>query len=57
MPVDLSSPDTFADRHIGPSDDVVAEMLRALGVASLEQLVADTSEDSTRTMTPSWRLT
>jgi glycine dehydrogenase len=42
MPVDLGAPDAFADRHIGPNGDDVAEMLRVLGLASLEHLVAET---------------
>ncbi len=42
MAVDLGSPDTFADRHIGPNGEDVADMLRVLGLASLEQLVAET---------------
>jgi glycine dehydrogenase len=31
--------DQFADRHIGPTDDDVAHMLAALGVASLDDLL------------------
>jgi len=42
MPVDFGSPDAFADRHIGPNGDDVAEMLRVLGLASLDQLVTET---------------
>jgi glycine dehydrogenase len=39
---------TFAQRHIGPDTDEVASMLRALGVDSLETLVAQTIPDSIR---------
>ncbi|MDB4981705.1 MAG: gcvP1, partial [Myxococcales bacterium] len=42
MAVDLSPRDRFSSRHIGPSDDDVAEMLRVLGLASLDALVAQT---------------
>lgn len=35
----LAPSDTFARRHIGPSEDEVASMLAALGVASLDELV------------------
>ena len=39
MPIDLSPPDQFPARHIGPRPDDVAQMLRALGVPSLSQLI------------------
>jgi glycine dehydrogenase len=44
MPVDLGASDEFdfAARHIGPDAREEAEMLRALGVASLDELVAQT---------------
>ncbi|HEX4403756.1 MAG TPA: aminomethyl-transferring glycine dehydrogenase [Polyangia bacterium] len=42
MAVDLESKDRFPSRHIGPDDADVAEMLAALGVASLDALVAQT---------------
>src|SRR5882762_9696346 len=42
MAVDLESPDRFPSRHIGPDDGDVAEMLAALGLASLDALVAQT---------------
>jgi glycine dehydrogenase len=35
----LESDERFADRHIGPSDADIAEMLRVVGAASLEDLV------------------
>src|SRR5687768_17305981 len=35
----LLAPDSFASRHIGPSDDEVKEMLGALGYASLDELI------------------
>ena len=41
MPIDLSPPDQFPARHIGPRPEDVAEMLRALGVASLDKLMDD----------------
>src|SRR5580698_4234300 len=42
MAVDLESKDRFPSRHIGPDDADVAEMLAALGVSSLDALVAQT---------------
>src|SRR5450432_4245743 len=42
MAVDLDSQDKFASRHIGPDDADVAEMLAALGLPSLEALIAQT---------------
>src|SRR5688572_9613864 len=35
----LLVPDSFASRHIGPSDDEAKEMLAALGYASLDELI------------------
>jgi glycine dehydrogenase len=42
MAVDLSPRDSFPARHIGPDDGDVAEMLRALGLPSLDALVEQT---------------
>ncbi|HVZ71451.1 MAG TPA: aminomethyl-transferring glycine dehydrogenase [Polyangia bacterium] len=42
MAVNLLPRDLFLNRHIGPDDGDVAEMLRALGLPSLEALVAQT---------------
>jgi glycine dehydrogenase len=42
LPAVLSPSDTFARRHIGPSDAEVAAMLTALGVTSLDELVDQT---------------
>ena len=41
MPIDLSPPDRFTTRHIGPRPDDVADMLRLLGVPSLNKLIDD----------------
>jgi len=38
----LDPADTFVRRHLGPSEAEVAEMLEALGLSSLEELVAET---------------
>jgi glycine dehydrogenase len=35
----LLVPDSFASRHIGPSDDEVKDMLGALGYASIDELI------------------
>jgi glycine dehydrogenase len=42
MPVTLPPPESFARRHIGPSPEDVAEMLRTVGVPSLDELIAQT---------------
>ena len=42
MAVDIGARAEFPNRHIGPDDADVAAMLKALGVASLDQLVAET---------------
>ena len=36
---ELAAPDAFVGRHIGPSDAAIAEMLAAVGVGSLEELI------------------
>jgi glycine dehydrogenase (decarboxylating) len=41
-PTSVVGSDSFVARHIGPSDDEVAEMLAALGFDSLDDLVAAT---------------
>jgi glycine dehydrogenase len=42
MPVRLEHPDLFVTRHIGPEGDELAEMLRLVGAASLEELIDQT---------------
>ena len=39
MPIDLSFTDTFAQRHIGPTDADMDAMLDTLGYGSLDDLV------------------
>ena len=48
----LEPVDTFIHRHIGPSDDDVAEMLATLGLDSLEALVDETVPASIRQQQP-----
>ena len=38
---DALEPRPFSERHIGPDDHQVTEMLKALGVSSLEALMDD----------------
>jgi glycine dehydrogenase len=38
----LIEPDEFARRHIGPSPDEVAHMVRTIGVGSIDELLAET---------------
>ncbi len=42
----------FARRHIGPSPQDITEMLAAVGVSSMEQLIAETLPDDIRQSTP-----
>jgi glycine dehydrogenase len=44
----LCAGDVFADRHIGPRADDIADMLRTVGVASLDDLAARTVPGSIR---------
>jgi glycine dehydrogenase len=46
--VELGRFDSFAHRHIGPSEEEVAEMLRLLRVGSLDELIAETVPASIR---------
>jgi len=52
MPIDLSFSDTFAQRHVGPSDAEVDAMLDTLGYDSLDALVDATIPDAIRTDRP-----
>jgi glycine dehydrogenase len=52
MPVSLEHPDHFADRHIGPSAEDVAEMLRTAGATSLDELIDQTIPRSIRLRRP-----
>ena len=45
---DLFETDEFVRRHIGPSDDDIAVMLKALGVASIDDLIDETLPASIR---------
>ncbi len=42
----------FSDRHIGPDDPAIEQMLNALGVASLDELIDRVVPDSIRDLTP-----
>jgi glycine dehydrogenase len=48
MTMPLEHPDTFVRRHIGPSPEDQAKMLKAMGVVSLDALVGDTVPASIR---------
>ncbi|MFB6247660.1 MAG: aminomethyl-transferring glycine dehydrogenase [Salinibacter sp.] len=52
MAIDLSFSDTFAQRHLGPSDGEVDAMLDTLGVDSIDALVDTAIPDSIRTDEP-----
>ena len=45
---DLQHPDKFTDRHIGPNEKELAEMLKVIGVNSLEQLIDETIPEDIR---------
>src|SRR5580698_4230902 len=48
MPVSLSHPDRFEQRHIGPDERDVGEMLRVVGAKSLDELIDQTIPASIR---------
>jgi len=52
MSIDLSFGERFADRHIGPSEQEVSEMLQVLGIDSLDELASQAVPDSIRTTSP-----
>ncbi len=45
----IRHPDQFVNRHIGPDDSCIAEMLQTLGVSTLDELVAKTVPEKIRT--------
>jgi glycine cleavage system P protein (glycine dehydrogenase) len=52
-PSERYEPYDFANRrHIGPSPEEMAEMLRVVGVQSLDQLIADTMPEAIRQKSP-----
>ncbi len=52
MPVRLSHPDKFVDRHLGPSEAEQQKMFEALGVASLDALTQEIVPAAIRTGKP-----
>jgi glycine dehydrogenase len=48
----LRHPDRFADRHIGPDDSSIAEMLNTLGLKSLDELIEKTVPSQIRRERP-----
>ncbi len=52
MPGPLEHPDAFVRRHIGPSDEDVAAMLREVGASSLDQLIDETVPAAIRLARP-----
>ncbi len=52
MTVDLSHPDEFASRHIGPRVDEIQEMLRVIGATSLDELLDQTVPPQIRLARP-----
>ncbi|HEY4015057.1 MAG TPA: aminomethyl-transferring glycine dehydrogenase [Polyangiaceae bacterium] len=52
MTLPLEHPDRFVDRHIGPTEQEIEEMLRAVGVASVDQLIVETIPSAIRLERP-----
>ncbi len=48
MPLPIAHPDRFLLRHVGPNEEEVAEMLRRIGAASLDQLIDQTIPSTIR---------
>ncbi|MBS1623654.1 MAG: aminomethyl-transferring glycine dehydrogenase [Bacteroidetes bacterium] len=49
--IDLKSTDAFRDRHIGPDDHETKQMLGAIGVSSVDELISQTVPPSIRRTT------
>ncbi len=52
MAIDLQFTDRFVRRHLGPSEADVAEMLAALGLSSIDELIDETVPAAIRTGRP-----
>ncbi|MCB9230626.1 MAG: aminomethyl-transferring glycine dehydrogenase [Bacteroidia bacterium] len=52
MSINLSTTDHFVDRHIGPSEADIKEMLEVIGASSLDQLIEQTIPASIRFSRP-----
>ncbi len=52
MPIKLPPPDQFQSRHIGPDDRDIGDMLKVLGAASLDALIAEVVPASIRAEKP-----
>ncbi len=52
MAIDLARTDRFVDRHIGPSDHDIQDMLTTIDAASLDELVCRTIPDAIRSDSP-----
>ena len=52
MPIDLTHTDSFVNRHVGPSEEEIRQMLDTLGLASLDALAEATVPASIRTDRP-----
>jgi glycine dehydrogenase len=52
LAVDLTHPDSFVARHIGPDEAELQEMLRVVGAGSLEALVGQTVPEAIRLRAP-----
>jgi glycine dehydrogenase len=48
MPLSIAHPDRFVHRHVGPDEEEVADMLRLVGVASLDRLIDQTIPSTIR---------
>jgi glycine dehydrogenase len=45
---DIQHPDRFANRHLGPNEETLTDMLATIGVDSLEQLIEETVPSNIR---------
>jgi len=52
MPTTFSRTDRFVDRHIGPNDIEIENMLRYLGESSLDSFIDHVIPQSLRSTTP-----
>ena len=49
MPTNFSQQDSFVDRHIGPDEQEINEMLRQVGASSLDEFIRSVVPDAIRT--------
>ena len=52
MPIKLTPPDQFRNRHVGPDEHDIAEMLKVVGAPSLDALIDEVIPAGIRVRAP-----